>query len=417
MFQLMRQKIYSLLRWSEKYTRTDMVYFAKGGGWLMLGKIIGMMATFALSVLFANLLPKETYGNYRFVVSVIGIFSLSTLSSMGVSITRAVAQGNEGSLKPAISAEIKWGILGCLGSLGLAAYYLVIGNVPFATAFVVVAFFMPFFNVFNLYASILTGKKIFNLAVKYDIYTQIINFGIMVPFLIFVRDIWALIIPFLIMNTLVQYIFLRRTMMRVPLNDKVDPAAVTYGKYLSLMDVASMVAATADQLLIFYFLGPVQLAIYNMALAPTEQLKGVFKLVGQLAFPKFAEQSKEALGKAIFNKVFIFTLAMLPIVAAYVIAAPWLFKLLFPAYASSVIYTQVLCVSLLFTGSMLFMQYLQAHSMSDALYKYNVLNILLEIGVVFLLLYFYGLWGAVIAKVISRGVVLLALAIFSRSRS
>lgn len=381
----------------------------------MLGRGVGMVATFLLSVLFANLLPKETYGVYKYVISVIGILGLSTLSGMGTAMTRAVAQGNDGSLKPAIWAEMKWGLLGSLASFTMAAYYWFRGDTGFALTFLVVGFFMPVFNVFSLYGSVLNGKKRFDLAVRYDVYTQFINFGLMVPFLIFTRDVYVLILPYLLVNSLVQALLLKRTTKQVTLNDKVDPAAVSYGKNLSVMDILSALASVADQLLIYHFLGPVQLAVYHLALAPTEQIKGVIKMVGQLAFPKFAEQSKEVLGKAIFKKVGIFTIALVPIVAAYIIAAPWLFKILFPAYASSVVLSQVLCFSLLFAGSMLLMQYLQSQSMSEKLYKYNFINLFLEIGVIFFLVYFFGLWGAVVARVTLRFLNLMVLAVFSRS--
>ena len=37
MFKNFKDKTYNLLRWSEKYTKTDMVYLAQGSFWLSLG--------------------------------------------------------------------------------------------------------------------------------------------------------------------------------------------------------------------------------------------------------------------------------------------------------------------------------------------------------------------------------------------
>jgi len=61
----LKDKIYRLLRRSEKYFKTDMVYLAHGGFWLTLGQIISSAASFLLAIAFANLLPKETYGTYK----------------------------------------------------------------------------------------------------------------------------------------------------------------------------------------------------------------------------------------------------------------------------------------------------------------------------------------------------------------
>ena len=37
MINKIKNRIYNILRQSEKYTQTDMVYLAKGGFWLTLG--------------------------------------------------------------------------------------------------------------------------------------------------------------------------------------------------------------------------------------------------------------------------------------------------------------------------------------------------------------------------------------------
>jgi O-antigen/teichoic acid export membrane protein len=416
MMQRMRSRIFNILRWSEKYTRTDMVYLAKGGSWLSLGKGIAMLSTFVLSILFANLLPKETYGIYKYILSAVGILSIATLSGMGTSITRAIARGFEGTFKPAIYAEMKWGIIGGVSGLAVSAYYWVQGAYVLAVTFGIVGIFLPFINVFNLYGAILSGKKRFDLMVRFEIYTQLINFGLMVPVLLFVKDVYLLILPFLLVNSVVQGVLLKWTVKKVPLNNKIDPEAISYGKHLTLMDLVSVIATMSDKLLIYHLLGPVQLAIYAIALAPTDQIKGLLKIIGQLAFPKFSEQSKEVLEKVIFKKVIIFTLAISPLVAAYVIAAPWLFKIFFPAYMSSVIYSQVFCVSLMFSGSMLLMQYLQSQSMKAELYKFNFINLIIEIILIVVLVYFFGLWGAIAARVGFRFLNLMTLIVLSRPK-
>ena len=70
--QKLKQKIYRLLRWSERWTRTDMVYFTKGGFWLSLGQIFGSLAGLVLALIYANFLPKTTFGIY-WVVSLVDL--------------------------------------------------------------------------------------------------------------------------------------------------------------------------------------------------------------------------------------------------------------------------------------------------------------------------------------------------------
>ena len=75
-------KAYNLLRWSEKWTKTDMIYLARGGFWLTLGQVISSLSAFLLAIAFANLLPKETYGEYKYILSIASILAIPTLTGM-----------------------------------------------------------------------------------------------------------------------------------------------------------------------------------------------------------------------------------------------------------------------------------------------------------------------------------------------
>ena len=79
----LKHATYRLLRKSERYFKTDMVYVARGGFWVTAGNIVSALAAFGLAVAYANLLPKESYGTYKYILSlagIIGAFSLTGLA-------------------------------------------------------------------------------------------------------------------------------------------------------------------------------------------------------------------------------------------------------------------------------------------------------------------------------------------------
>ena len=67
--QNLRNKTYQLLRKSEGFLKVDMVYLAKGNFWQVLGQVVNNALSLALIFVFANYLPKETYGLYRYILS------------------------------------------------------------------------------------------------------------------------------------------------------------------------------------------------------------------------------------------------------------------------------------------------------------------------------------------------------------
>ena len=76
-----------------------MMYLAQGGFWIALGHIVNGLLAFSLIVAFANLLSKETYGIYRYILSIAGVLNIFVLSGMGTAISRSVASGNEGAFR------------------------------------------------------------------------------------------------------------------------------------------------------------------------------------------------------------------------------------------------------------------------------------------------------------------------------
>src|SRR3990172_6841992 len=95
----LRNRGYQLLRQSEDFLKTDMVYLTKGGFWLSLGHGVAMLAGFFISIAFANLFPKESFGTYKFILSMVAMLGAFSLTGIGVAITQAVARGNGGSLR------------------------------------------------------------------------------------------------------------------------------------------------------------------------------------------------------------------------------------------------------------------------------------------------------------------------------
>ena len=402
MIKELKQKIYNLLRWSEKYTKTDMVYLTKGGSWLTLGNIVSSASSFLLAIAFANLLPKETYGIYKYILSIAGILAIPTLSGMGTAITQAVARGYEGSFLPALKTKIRWGLLGGLASLALAGYYYFNDNTTLTISFLITAVFLPFMNSFGTYNALLQGRKLFGISTKYGIISQIIAIAILIATLFFTKNLFLIILAYFASWTILRFIFLKITLKNFPPNLNQDPQTLSYGKHLSLINVLNAIAGQLDKILLFHFLGSAPLAIYSFAIAPPEQIKGLLKSIQPLALPKFAQKDKEEIKKTIFKKTGKFFLILIPVTAFYIIIAPFLYKIFFPQYLDSIFYSQIFAISLLTAIATLPVAALQSQMAKKQLYQWNIYGSLLQILLLFVFVWSYGLWGVILARVITR---------------
>jgi len=397
-----KQPIYNLLRKSERYTKTDMVYLAKGGFWLTLGQVVSSLAAFLLAIAFANLLPKEIYGTYKYILSLLGILAIPTLSGMGTAVTRAVAQGYDGSFVPALKLKIKWGLFGGLASIGLAAYYYLNGNLQLTLAFLITAIFIPFMDAFTLYGALLQGKKEFAVATRYGIWIKIVAATSIFITLYFTTNLFAILFIYLASYTLLRLLFLKISLKYLE-NKKEDPGTISYGKHLSLMGIIGLIAAQIDKILVFHFIGAAELAIYSIAIAMPEQIKSLLKNVSNLAFPKFAEKNSVEIKTTFYKKMRLFSLFLLVIVFFYILVAPIIFRLFFPQYLESIIYSQIFSLGLLNIPIVFLINpLLQSQGRKKELYEIQINSSIIQIILMAGLTYFYGILGLIIARLIFR---------------
>jgi O-antigen/teichoic acid export membrane protein len=398
---MFKSSIYSLLRKIEKYAQTDMVYLAKGSFWLTLRQVITSSSSFLLAIAFANLLPKETYGIYKYVLSVASILAIPTLSEMGTAITQAVARGYEGSLVPALKTKIQWGLLGGLASLILSGYYYLQGNTNLTISFLISAIFLPFMDSFGIYYSLLQGRKIFDVFTRYLIINHIIvNFALVI-ILFLTKNLFLILFSYFFLWTLVRFIFFKITLKKFFPNNNQDPKTIAYGKHLSLIGVISTIATYLDKLLIFHYLDATQVAIYSVAIAPIEQIKGLFKNVNALALPKFSEKSKDKIKKTILSKIFKMFLITLPIILAYIVFSPFIFKLFFPEYLASIRFSQFFSLTILTMPSMILYTLLQAQRAKKELFFFNFLSSIIQIILLFIGIN-WGLMGIITTKMTGK---------------
>jgi O-antigen/teichoic acid export membrane protein len=317
----LRTKTYNLLRKSEKYFKTDMVYLAKGGSWLTFGQIASAIITFLLAIAYANFLPKEIYGTYKYILSIAGILGAFTLTGMGTTVVRSVAQGFEGVLKSAFWTQLKWSVLMILISFFFAIYYFINDNYILAVSLLIIGAFSPIIQGASLYNSFLNGKKEFKIKAIYGVLRGLIPALFILITITLTNNPIVLIFIYFISTATINFYFYIRTIKKLRPNDKIDKNAINYGKHLSVMNILSTIAGNLDKILMWHFLGPSQLAIYSFALAIPNQLKGVFKNIPALAFPKFSEKPTSEIKKTLPGKLVKFLLLLSFIVIIYIITA------------------------------------------------------------------------------------------------
>ncbi len=399
-----RHKAHQTLRWSERYTKTDMVYLAKGSVWLTFSQAVASISSLLLAIAFANLLPAETYGNYRYVLSIMSVLMVATFPGINTAAIKGVASGDETSFWRLLQKKLSYSLLATVLSGGVALYYLAQGNITLALSVMICAVSIPLVSASGMYEALLNGRRDFRRLAYSASAVRILNTLSILLFLFFSDNLLLLIVVYFVPEIILQSLFLYRLRPSSLAVSSNTTSLGRYGFHLSLMEVLKTVAGQIDKLLIFHYLGAAQLAVYIIATSAPGQIKSLLQNMSVLALPKLsASDTPETIRQTLPGKMLRLEVLILLAVAAYWVVSPLLFPLFFPKYTSALLLSQVYALSLLFFPRTFFSTAMTAHMKQKELYAVRIIAPLIRIGVFALMLPVWGIWGAVCGSIIGNG--------------
>ena len=398
------KRLHDVLRWSEKYTKTDMVYLDTGGFWSTFAQIVTAGATLLLAIVVSRWVPKEAYGTYKFILSLVGLLGTFSLNNLSTAVFQSTASGHDGALQQGFKENLRWSFLIFIGSLAMAVYYFALHNNVIAIGILLAGSLSPFLASANLASSFLAGKKDFK---RQSLYFGIWGSGIPILSLLitifFTKDPLWFVIVYSLANMLSSLYFYKKTLdIYRPDAAKKDPGMMRYSKHLSAIGILGGIAGNLDQILLFHYVGAAELAIYNFATAILDQAGGPLKTVGSMLTASYASHTEQNIRRDMWNKVMWLSIFGITVIAIYIPLAPFLYGFLFPGYVSAVPYSQLYAISMLGVIGTPFAAYLTAKKKVKEQYILSITSYVAQILFMLVGVVFWGLLGLVWARVIIR---------------
>lgn len=405
----MKNQILRFLRWSEKYTKTDMVYLAEGGFWLTLASVISTSSSFITSIAFANLISPDTYGIYRYVLSLLVLLTIPTLSGIDTALIRTIAKGNDGAYMPAFWTKVKWGSLAGVASVILSFYYHLQGDQSLTFSFLIAALFLPIMDPLMLYMSYLNGKKDFYTSTKYQNILNLAASTIIVAVLFFSKNILVIIFTYFAAYTFLRLILFLITKNKIEVPPQEDAEVTSYGKHLSLMSILVIISTSLDKVLIFHSVSAAALAGYYIASAPFKQVQGILGSINVLAFPNFSNNDIPTLKKTLPAKILRSYVFIILIIVTYLVISPYAFRLIYPQYTSFTLLSNIFIFQLLLYPISFFHTAVTALGEKKLLYYYTTFYSIFRIICLLILVPLFGIYGAATAILVTSLVSALVL--------
>jgi len=387
--------------------RTDVRYIFSGGFFLSLTQVSSAFISLGMTIAFANLISPETYGLYRYMLSIYALITIFAFPGLDTAVAQSVSNGFDRSLIEGFKTKFKWSIMGTVASFGVAGYYFLNGNQVLAAIFAIMGAALPFMESPSLITSFLNGKKLFKTWATMDIGGQLISAACLVTTIFLTKNILLIVMAYFLPYIVVRmgwYIWIKKNLIK---NREIDSGLFKYGGSVTIFQILSRAAASIDQIVLFHILGPAQVAIFSLAQAVPNRIQSLFRIVGTLALPKFAERSPKEIASVLPRKLLLFGVIILAGCLLYVMLAPLLFKYIFPKYLASLSYSQVLVFYTLSAVTYPFGSYLFAHKKLKESYIVSSSSIIIKIASLAIFVPIIGIWGAVVGTLTSSAVIII----------
>jgi len=386
------------------YLHLDLKYYVKNSSYLITARVVSTILGLLLSISFARFLPKEIYGQYGYIMSIIGILAIFTLPGMSTAITQAVARGHDRVLIEGTKERFKWSILGSIAVLGVGIYYFLNGSILLGKCLMISSLFFPFYQNFQTYNAFFSAKKQFGKVAKYQIIIRAISVPVTALVIYLSRDLMLILVANLFTLSLLRGYFFRSASKSME-NESNDKEAIPFGKHLTVQNIPGMITAWGDKIIIGTLLGFPELAIYSIAKAFSTLVRTSMAPIAELTFPKLSEMNEKEAYSAVKKRYLHLMLLTVAVCGVAIALCPYIIPLLYSVkYIDSVFYAQLLLVALVLGIPMSIFNKALFPSQREIgkLYKFRIFHPTIMIILFIILTPIYGLLGAVLARLIAN---------------
>lgn len=407
----LKERLHTLLYRGETALKVDMRYIMAGGFWTLLRFVAGLAASIASMIAFGNLLSKENYGTYSYLLSLGSSLGFLTLSGIGPGVIRAVAQNKESLLPFALKLQLRYNLLATITIAIAGFYYWAHGNTLFAISLAILAVVIPLEAAYHIFEHILIGRKRFDTLTLLTSFSAIGSATATVIALLLTDSVLVLVTVYGVASlgpSYLAYWLVTRNLAKTEPDPEEARELSRTAFHITGAGIIGTLAQYVDKITLFQAAGPAALAVYGFAVAGPERVKGLMKDWVNIALPRLAHREIHEIRRLFYKRITLSFLAGAVAAAAYIFVAPLFFKFLLPKYLDSILYSQAYSLGLLFIPGLVYIgNIFYSQNMLRAIYITSTGNQIIRIGLLVAGGLFWQTWGLIFGFVLSQALGLI----------
>lgn len=381
----------------------DLRYYLSGGGFLFSGYWAVLLLGFFSTWVFTNFAPKEVYGAYSYVQSILGMLIVFTLPGYYTAVVRSAARGRHGALMRSVRRRIAFSVIGSILLVGVAVYYHLRGDPVLACGCLVGAAF--FGMVFGLddFRSFLNGRKMYGTYAALHFGVSLLSTGATVAAILLSGDFLLILTSNLLVRGAGQLacVLIARRWRE---NDEIEPDFYRFGNRQSALATLGTVSFYLDSVVVGALFPLTTMAEYAFATVITNPLRNVGAVLNRLIFPKMLNLEGRAFARKTLVKAFPLIGVLAVVGLAFAAVLPFALRWLFPRYVTAAPYALVMMVSALIGVLVIYLEtyYLSQDRFHRTYYAVTIVRPAVLIVLLPVLIKLFGVYGAIGAKLLVR---------------
>lgn len=390
-----------LLQKLEGAFKTNLREHLKNGGLLLSGSTLTSVLAFVTSIVYANVLPKEIYGEYRYLLGIFNIFNSLALTGMNTAVTQAVSRGHDGALIATIKTQMRWGMAHTLIGVGASIIFLLSSQVMTAIGMLLISLMAPISNALNTTQAFLQGKRAYKATNYATIFQSFLVYGSLITVAYFTKTtLWILAANLIAVlgSNIIIFFWVKRS-FNPPLDG--DASTSVFGTKLSLISALRIIADQMDVFIVHNLMSPIDLAIFAVTTTIPDRLRGQWKIAQSLQLPNHSKRVLTEIVPPLRKKAMLLAAAAITVCVPIAFCMPWLFTFIYKQYAPYAYLAQIYTFSIVGGLSLLPYTALLSQQREKPILASVGLSIAVYLPLLIAGTVLFGLPGAVIAKTIN----------------
>lgn len=387
----------------QKALGIDVRYYLSGGGYLLVSHWVPPILLILSTWFLTSYLPKEAYGAYSYIQSLLGMLIVFTLPGYYNAVLRSSARGRDGALLVSVRRRLLFSLIGSLILIGVAIYYWHTGDLLRAKGCLVGSGFLGLVHGLDDFRAFLNGKKQYAQYAAYHISLQFAITAVTIATLLLSRNFLVVLAANLATRGAGQVLCVIGA-AKSRENDDLEKDFTQFGNRLSVFAALGSLSFYLDGVLIGSLMPLAVMADFNLAGKLAMPLRNFGVIINRLIFPKMVKKKGRAFALKTFYKAFYLAVVLSFVGVVFYFALPYVLTWFFPKYESCRSYAALMMFSELISVMVI---YLETYYLSQEKYHrtYYVMNVIRPVSILVLLpllFMMWGVYGAIAAKLVVR---------------